>query len=268
MTLRILNDDETAMLREQNPGVNFNVNEWCPTCKKNDDCHYRYKGKRVACDCEQQMMLYKHYLASGIGKGYHRLGWGDFQRSAKVKADLNKYLERHVAYVDEGMGFVFTGDFGTGKTMLATLILKDLIQIGYRCYATSAADTTTNLTAGWRDKKDRRRYEDIYVNSQILLLDDVGRDLIEDRTGEIKESGKFKESVLDTILRTRVQFARPTFITTNLEPRGLEEGYGGAVHSLISQNSIVVELAGEDFRGQVAKQKLDLIERGERAPIV
>jgi DNA replication protein DnaC len=270
--LRILQDSETARLAKENPGVRWNPDDWCPTCLKNDvddykNSFYKHDGKVVQCDCYEQMMLFKHYSLAGIGKSYHRLDWRDYARSTKLKAKVNQYVERHQEYVDRGLGLLFTGPVGTGKTMLANLVLKDLVKLGYKCHAAAAQETTNNMTATWRSIEEKRRFEDIYERSEVLLLDDVGRDLINDRTGEVSEEKKFKENILDSILRKRVQYGRPTFITTNLSTGELLEGYGQAVHSLLTEKTIVVPLVGEDFRPNIVSHEIDEAERGERSPI-
>lgn len=271
--LRILQDHEVAQLAIDNPGVKWNPLKWCPTCRRSDvdddgNAFYRRNGKRVPCDCAEQMMLFKHYTLAGIGKGYHRLDWRDYVRSEQVREQVLGYVDNHVEFVDRGLGILFIGPIGTGKTMLANLALKELVKLGYKCHATSAGESTSNMTATWRSVDDKRRFEDIYVRSEVLLLDDLGRDLVNDRTGVVKEEHKFKEGILDAILRKRVQYGRPTFITTNLTMERLLEGYGQAVHSLLQERSIPLEVKGKDFRPVVVEQELEEGLRGEQRPIV
>ena len=271
--LRILQDHEVAQLAIDNPGVKWNPEKWCPTCRRADvdklgNAFYRNGGQRVLCDCAEQMMLFKHYMLAGIGKTYHRLSWRDFVRSKAVADEVSSYVENHVEFVDRGVGIIFIGPIGSGKTMLANLALKELIKLGYKCHATSAEETTSNMTATWRSTDDKRRFEDVYVRSEVLLLDDFGRGLINDRTGVVKEEHKFKEGIIDTILRKRVQYGRPTLFTTNLSTNKLLEGYGPAVHSLIAERSIPLEVKGRDFRPEVLDLEIDEAARGERKPIV
>lgn len=266
--LRVFNDDELQRLKTDNPRLKDNPDKWCPTCSKENGCTYKHNGKTVECDCLEQVMLYKHYLAAGIGDVYHRLDWKHYTRNELLVAKLSKVIDEHEEYVRRGIGVIFTGPVGSGKTMLTTLTLKEFVKLGYRVYSTSGTETTTMLTAGWRQPDEKRRFEDVFVRSDVLGLDDVGRDILEDDTGEVQQASKFKENVLDTILRRRVQFARPTLINTNLTVDQLEEGYGGAVFSLLTERSMVFEVTGEDFRGNVLRAEVSQIEKGERSPIV
>lgn len=271
--LRILNDDEVARLSHDNPGVKWNPDHWCPTCLKRDvddhgNSYYQHDGNRHLCDCSQQMQLFKHYMLAGIGKAYHRLDWRDYVRSREIRENAGSYVTNHQEFVDRGLGLLLMGPIGSGKTMLANLVLKDLVKLGYKCHATSANETTTNMTATWRSVEEKRKFEAIYVRSEVLLLDDLGRDLINDRTGLVQEEHKFKEGILDTILRKRVQYGRPTFITTNLSTDRLEEGYGAAIHSLITERSIPQAVLGKDFRPLVREAEIDQASLKERSPIV
>ena len=206
-------------------------------------------------------------MLAGIGKSYHRLDWRDYVRSAGVRNDVSAYVDNHHEMIDRGIGLMFLGTIGSGKTMLANLALKDLVKLGYKCHATSAEETTSNMTATWRSTEDKRRFEDIYVRSDVLLLDDLGRGLINDRTGSVKEEHKFKEGILDTILRKRVQYDRPTLVTTNLSTDRLLEGYGPAVHSLLTERTIPLEVTGKDFRPKVLESETEQAIKGERSPI-
>lgn len=270
--LRILTDGEVRRLNEDNPGVKWNPEKWCPTCRKADIvggvCWYtRVGGQRAECDCAEQLMLFKHYMLAGIGKSYHRLDWRDYVRSPEVLDEVTAYVANHHEFVDRGIGLLLIGPIGSGKTMLANCALKDLVKLGYRCHATSAEETTSNMTSTWRSPEDKRRFEDVYVRSDVLLLDDLGRGLINDRTGLVKEEHKFKEGILDTILRKRVQYGRPTLITTNLSTGKLLEGFGPAVHSLLRERSYPITVDGKDFRAQVRETEIEQAAAGERNPI-
>jgi hypothetical protein len=76
------------------------------------------------------------------------------------------------------------------------------------------------------------------------------------------------ETTFDNILRTRVQAARPTIITTNCSPAELARGYGSAVLSLLIEQSVPVEVTGEDFRHDAQQRNLAEADKGWRRAIV
>jgi len=259
---QILTDSEHTRLLRENPHLRASYNDWCPTCGKNNGPGkpgtYFWKGQTHECDCEAQLRLHMLYLHAGIGTTYQRLSWEDYDGTSSVEGII-KYVDAHKAYIQRGMGLFFTGPFGSGKTMLANLALKDFVRLGYHCYATTFASTIEMFTAGWKSAEEQRHFQDRFVGSEILLLDDVGRELL--------GSTKLSVTTFDNILRSRVQYGRPTFITTNLDSDEVETGYGSAVLSLLREKSIVLPFDGEDFRNKANQRERDEIKRGEVRPI-
>lgn len=256
--MRIISDEDRARLLRENPHLKPSYHDYCPTCDKTGS--YFWHGVEYQCDCETQLGLHMQYLLAGIGTTYQRLDWTDFEGDDKLVQQLTRYGEKHKFYVRRGMGLFLTGDFGTGKTMLANLMLKEFVKLGYTCFATTFANTIDMFTAGWRAASEQRRFQDKFVGSEILLLDDVGRE----RLGV----ANLNETTFDSILRTRVQYGRPTFITTNMTLVEIKEGYGSAVLSLLQENSIVFNVKGTDYRPKANARTREETGKGEVRPIV
>ena len=254
---RYLSEPEAELLYRHYPKLREAPEKWCPTCQ--GDRVYVWEGKRVSCDCAHQTALHKHYLNAGIGVTYQRLRWADYQRRDEAVQKVMSYLNEHRAYIHRGTGVLLTGPVGTGKTLLANLLLKDLVHLGYRCYATTFAGCIDQFTAGWYDQDDKRRFADRFMHSDVLLLDDVGR--------EMRTRNNLPESTFDNILRTRVQSARPTILTTNMEPDELRSGYGSGVLSLLYESSLRFEVPGDDFRPQAIERTKGEVGSGETRPI-
>lgn len=252
LALATLSDEDLSRLEERYPRL-----QHCPTCDGNG--RYVFRGKQHDCDCFMQKQLHKHYLNAGIGTTYQRLDFFDYEGDQGVLEALLKYIEGYERYASRGIGLLLTGSYGTGKTLLANLILKEFVKAGYKVFATTFAQTIDMLTAGWKSNDDRRYFQRRFVDSEILLLDDIGR--------ELRSKSNLTESTFDTILRTRVQEGRPSFITTNMSPEELGDGYGSAVLSLLKEHSIVCEMSGEDFRSRSNARTLKEIRDGESRPI-
>lgn len=250
-----LPDDEADRLYRRYPYIGQDSETYCPTCEKRGTI--QWKGQTWRCDCHHQLQLYKHYLAAGIGVTYQRLEWTDFEGCDEIVAKLAEYLQHHQRYVARGVGLFFSGSVGTGKTMLANLVLKWFVKYGYTCFATTFAQTIELMTAGWSSPEDKMYFRKKFVDSQVLLLDDVGR---EHRT-------KLSEATFDSILRTRVQEGRPTFITTNMNAAELESGYGSGVLSLLKEASMYCEFTGDDFRPKSQQRTVDEVKAGLTRPI-
>lgn len=256
--MKIFTDTELERLHLENPQLGKTAETYCPTCML--DRKYIWRGTEYACDCMQQLNLHKHYLWSGIGSTYQRLDWLDFDGDDRIVRALGNYVENHKRYVSRGVGLFFSGDFGVGKTMLANLVLKEFVKLNYRCYATTFSGVVEMFTAGWKSASEQRYFQDRFIGSEVVLLDDVGR--------ELRNKSKLSETTFDDILRRRVQSGRPTFITTNLSLAELEEGYGSAVLSLIREKSIVFDFGTGDYRSKANSRELEEIKKGWSRPIV
>lgn len=256
---RYLSDDEAERLYRNHPRLGRSYEKYCPTCDKKGT--YFWRGTNHPCDCEHQLQLHKHYLAAGIGVTYQRLDWDDYVGPPEALEGVIRYLERRTEFLRRGIGMYFLGDLGTGKTMLANLALKELVKDGLTCWATTFSQTVEMFAAGWRDKEDSKYFQQKFINSEALLLDEVGKELLGTRIS-------LAETTFDSILRQRVQSGRTTFITTNMMPDDLERGYGSAILSLLREKSLVQAFDGKDFRSSANDREVDEARRGEVRPIV
>lgn len=268
MTFRIetalLSDDEAERLYVRRPELRAGPHEFCPTCRKEGT--YFWRGVEHPCDCLRQLQLCKHYSAAGIGDTYQRLDWADLNLPEEDEAALLpkvlKYLEHHDRYIHRGVGLLLYGTIGSGKTLVTNLVLKELVKLGYACFATTFADTIEAFTSTWGSaaKDNKAWFAAKFKHSQVLLLDDLGRELMT-RTN-------LAQSTFDMILRARVQDGRPTLITTNCQPGELKTGYGAQVLSLITEQSMSYGFTGTDFRPHAQRRNQEEIEAGEMRPIV
>lgn len=252
-----LPDFDAQRLYEAHPKLKASYKDYCPTCGATGT--FRWEGKDHECDCRRQLNLHKHYLAAGVGVTYQRLSWDDYVGDEDVLNLCAKYVDNAPQYVSRGTGIILHGSFGSGKTLAMNLLIKQLIHKGYDCYATTFASMIELFTAGWRSPEEQQWFQRKVVQSDVLLLDDLGR--------ELKRNNKLSESTFDDVLRTRVQGGKVTFITTNLSRGEMKEGYGSAVLSLMQESSVIREVKGSDFRPQANKRMRQEIDAGEVRPI-
>jgi DNA replication protein DnaC len=252
----MLGDDDGARVYREYPEFEAGSDTFCPTCRKTGT--YTWKGVATPCDCRMQLQLAKHYTAAGVGADYFRLTWEDYV--APPPQTLHLYAANFHNAIAEGTGMLFTGTNGTGKTMLATLTIKQLIKMGFTAYVSSFSDAIDRRTESFGDDVAARFFDRKFLHTQALLLDDLGQ--------ELHSSSDLARSTLDKILRSRVKNNRPTLLTTNLSHRELETRYGIAIASLLKHKSIPIDLVDVDFRPQSREAMMKRLISGEVRPIV
>lgn len=249
---RSLTDPEWERLRKQYPTLWSDPNKTCLTCNKRGVFKERSEGGQVTeseCNCIEQWRMHCSMLNSGIGLRYQRVSWTDAVGVAPgVMDEVFQYFDQAEANISTGTGLtLWSENKGTGKTLMAALLLKGLLSRGYDGYFTQFNEMLDAHTDGWRDKDERAWFTKTIRNAGVLVVDDMGR--------EYKGRSEVVEAMFDSVIRARVAASRPTIITTNYTPDQMLQGYGGNILSLLSEVNIEVHVPGRDFRPQ-ARQRL------------
>jgi DNA replication protein DnaC len=213
------------------------------------------------CPCEEQFLLNRWLLNSGVDLRHQRQSWRDATGvGSAVFTKLYDYTDNVDQYVGAGIGLMMHGMNGTGKTMMANLVLKRLLLDGRDCFFTTFGDLLDSFTAGWRNEDDKVWFETRIRHAGILVIDDIGKE----HTGRHQVA----ESTFDLVLRARVGADRPTLVTTNYTPEEVRQNYAISALSLLRECSLFVEFAGIDYREELARQRIDEALRGITRPVV
>ena len=260
LAYKIIDQDDAEQLYSIYPDLPKSHLYGCPSCGKNRgpmvDGELILNGLHVQCNCQDQLQRHKHYLNSGIGLTYQVLSWSDFKGDQNAKRQVDTCLGNLLDDIEIGVGmFIHGSGYGTGKTMLAYLSLKEFVLRGYKCYATTYGDMLASMKAGWRDDKYARWYKSKIDSAQVLVIDDVGKELMQ--TSGFNND--FSRQTLDGLIRTRAQQSKPTIITTNIGKADVKTYYGSAVASLIDECMNPIRVEGDDYRKLVCVKK-----KGER----
>lgn len=269
--VRTLRDDELARLRRFHPSLQRSLAE-CRTCLGNRVFRWYAEPDRplstgtvvdYECDCARQLRLSYWLMWHNIGVQQARWCWGDAEYVPEpVHRSVQEYAERVQAYAARGLGlFLYGTGNGTGKTLIATLLLKRFIAQGLSGYWTTFNQLIDSYTATWRDAEERDWFERNVRNTQVLVLDDIG-----------KEAAGRKNTVdaaIDSLLRTRVQNGLVTIATSNYSPldQRWNERYTRALGSLFAESCIPVEFGdGKDWRDDATQRTLQELRAGLTRP--
>lgn len=252
-TMPVLRDPDFHRLQRQYPGLWSDPFEQpCITCRGERTFKSRQDGEIVEfeCRCLDQWKLHLLLLHCGIGLNYQQASWDDLDRQVpgSVVNGVLAYSQDAHMYMPRGMGMILHGENGTGKTYLATLLLKDLIRAGYDGYFTQFNEMVDSYTRGWRDSEEEEWFIRRVVNAEVLVIDDIGK--------ESKGRENVIGSLFDRVIRSRSAALKPTIITTNYTQEEVQTGYGGSVMSLLGGSSDFTEVTGGDFRLTKLKERM------------
>lgn len=264
--IRVLRSEETERLHTLYSDLPRTLAD-CVTCQGSRRFLWYADGTPATepvewtCDCEGQFILHRFLLHSGIELHYQRLSWNDLEGADQQAQDVAvEYGANAANYASSGVGLVLHGNRGTGKTLLATLLMKALLNNGYDGYFTTFHHLIDVFTQTWRDKPEKEWFDQRIRNAGILVIDDIGR--------EYKGRIEMVESLLDHVIRARVGAERPTIITTNKEINEFTQLYQQNVLSLLTESSIIHKFRGEDFRPTFNVRKIAEARAGLRRPVV
>lgn len=185
---------------------------------------------------------------AGIGQDYWTCDFANYEGPKNALDVSIKYLVNLEKMKEQGVGLLYVGPFGTGKTTLAYIVMKYLVRSRWTVACTSLGEIIENIQKSWKQNEadtDEASFVGKCRKADFLLLDDLAKE----------HSGRsgFVETVLDNLIRARTQHRRPTFLTTNLTKGELEGTYGDSVMSLLEGKLIPVVVNSKDHRKTVLK---------------
>lgn len=234
----------------------------CITCKGKREFKWYDENDSVAeyeCDCIGQWVMHRYFLYNGIGVNLQRIGWRNCQAPESAQRQVKNYLdERNIAWhMDQGTGLYLYGPRGTGKSLLASLLLRRTLSLGYSGHWAAFSDLRAAKTNDWKDSDHTEWFNTKVRSTTVLVIDDPGQE------NKSAKSLDFSRTVLDEIIRYRMSASLPTIITSNQTPDDFRLLYGGNVDSLIQERMIPLYVPGIDYRPNmipdgVAEKKLGL----------
>jgi len=152
---------------------------------------------------------------------------------------IKKYLDNLPAMLQQGQGLYLHGDYGTGKSGTAALILMEAIKhrvLGYWVRAKNLPDYVIN-NARTEDNVDVLTK---CLETPLLVIDEF----------QVREEVKFTETIVEDIVRMRLDDRRSTIVTSNVTTSSLSKLYP-ALLSVLKEGVLPVKVAGFNFRTSI-----------------
>ena len=142
--------------------------------------------------------------------------------------------------IDQGIGIILAGGFGTMKSTMAVAILRYQLERGQTGLFVPMCSLIDNLfTMQKLNREEWAKYEYKIRNTPLLILDDLGAENT-DQTWILAK--------VDSIITERYNKMRPIIITTNLGKKEIAGTYSGRVLDRMKSTSHYLAFTGESQR--------------------
>jgi DNA replication protein DnaC len=192
-----------------------------------------------------------------VPKSFHNFNIDDFVAEDDFMQEVKMYFTYYLSHIEEKFlnneGLLLVGRNGIGKTLLASLVVKEAYRFRYTSKKTTFQEYITEYTRLWstKDLEEKTMLEENFYNEfkavEFLVLDELGKEI----------DSSIGVPILEDCLRYREEKGLVTIVCTNMSKDALAEKYGRSVTSLLKGNMRCITLSGEDKRSEVFKVRID-----------
>ena len=185
----------------------------------------------------------KNLINMGVPKALLDLSLEDLDLNEKILDYVQGYIDNIDNSFKYNKGLFLYGSNGTGKTSIASIIIKEAYRHRYTAKRMTWVDYMTLYTRAWgcNNFELKMHTEDVIKDikdREFLVLEEIGKE----------QDNKLAMTLLEDLLRHREDKGFPTIICTNLSPKSIVERYGASIESLIKGNMTPIKLVGKDNR--------------------
>lgn len=230
-----LSDDELMKYTTslENATLEFSHCKNCPglsSCK-NELKGYLYRPKEafghlifeyVACPYQQKEEREKKYQKNIMlfesPSSVRNASFQNTNRDDRNRLEISKYFKQFIDKYEKKespKGIYLHGSFGTGKTYLIAALFNELAKSDKRSAIVYVPEFLRQLKASF--STDYIEKYDYIKTVPLLLLDDIGAENL---------TPWARDEIIGTLLQYRMEENLPTFFTSNLDLKQLEEHFG------------------------------------------
>lgn len=210
-----------------------------------------------ACICRKKLLAEKLYDQSSIKNRILKENFSTFnpnlyrksiqegeylspyENIISIKEDMQKLLEKQNKKIPN---MYFFGKVGTGKTFMINCIAKELMDRGVPVLYQSSNDMLNFLNNYQfmypEEKKEHRSKVDLIYDVDILIIDDLGTEMVT----EVTKSNLFE------VINKRIVAEKTTIISSNIMIYDMGRFYDSRISSRIMGEYTPIEFYGNDVR--------------------
>jgi len=200
--------------------------------------------------------LEKNFLLANIPEKYFDFEFSKIRdkiETIETNVEQIKMYEKYFGSIEkaarEGIGLYISGSHGVGKTALAIIILKKVLENYYSAFFSKSSEVVEFVRSGWKNDDKKAYWTYVVNNCQFFVIDDIGR-----LFSQINDA---ERANIDDIFTKRDDSNLCTIITANHSLENNRDMLGEALYSNFRERLIEIKLIGEDYRNIIGGTLLD-----------
>jgi len=177
----------------------------------------------------------KDLARAEIGKRYWGCYLGNIPEGAAYRQSLQGFVSSLAENLQNGKGFLFFGDYRSGKTGAAVILMKATIAFGGTALLLKA-DSLTDTVIGNKLFTEDTTLWNRACEVDLLVLDDLGQE----------HTKEFGSALIEKLIRKRYDEKRSLVVTTNLTYGGIGQKYP-SVLKIMEATLTAVRMEGVDW---------------------
>ena len=220
-----------------------------------DQLEFSYKACRYKKKINKENKYHENTMLYNIPDDIKNASMKKIYKTDKKRYDVISSLVNFIKTYKESKnqkGLYLYGNFGSGKTYLISAALNELAKDGYKSAIVFWPEFLNDLKSSFNSNiktQFNAKYNSV-KKAPILLIDDIGSELV---------TSWSRDEILCPILQYRMENKLPTFFTSNLDLKALEQRLSitskgddiisaGRIISRIKQLSEYKELISKNLR--------------------
>lgn len=183
----------------------------------NQTITFSYLPCKYKTEMEQRNAYQKNIYMFDIPKEIKEASMKNIITKDKLRIPIIKWLKTFIDTYPENKnqkGLYLQGNFGSGKTYLISAMLNELAKQGVDIAIIYYPEYLRDLKSTFNDEDEFNRKFNYIKRVNLLLIDDIGAENV---------TAWCRDEILGSILQYRMQDKLPTFFTSNLTIKELEE---------------------------------------------
>jgi len=217
----------------------------CPICKG-----ARIVGEEnlVKCSCLNQFNTAYAQAHANIPAAFRELTSQDIAENFKQENHehfrrIQLYTQQQEKALETGFGLFIQGDNGSGKSFIATLILKHALCKGYSGYFILMSDLVNATFEALRDVEVKKDLEKLIVQTDFLIIDEVDK--------SFQDQNENVQKILLPLFKKRCDyFKKPLIVTSNVAKVDIAQTIGKTIAAMFTERLTEITFVG-NYRPQI-----------------